>query len=371
MSADLIGARIKAKREELNFSQEAVSRLLGFKDRQTLSAIETGERRVSADELLRFAEVLAAPLEYFTDPFSLAGEARFSWRLKGGASDRLDAIAYELMAGPMIGLFRSLSRDMDRHGPLLRPSLPLTKTSSFDEATAAGERFATEFQLGDAPAHRLADTMQGKLGILVLMVDPVSVVSGAACRLPELDAVLINRGEVPGRRHFDLAHELFHILTWEAMPPERFEEEVPVRKSRVEQLADSFASALLMPKSALDAFGDWAPLEGPALAERLNLAADRLGVTSVALLWRLIGAKLLPRTAERTIEKARLNNNGRPRPAAGPLPPLFSRPFAELVAGAISAGRISTRRAARVLGLPVDDLAEAFAAHGVDFDPDI
>ena len=53
MSAGLIGARIRAKREDLGFSQEAVSRLLGFKDRQTLSAIENGERRVSADELLR------------------------------------------------------------------------------------------------------------------------------------------------------------------------------------------------------------------------------------------------------------------------------------------------------------------------------
>ena len=45
----------------------------------------------------------------------------------------------------------------------------------------------------------------------------------AACRLPELDVVLINRREVEGRRHFDLAHELFHILTWDAMPPEHSE----------------------------------------------------------------------------------------------------------------------------------------------------
>ena len=36
--------------------------------------------------------------------------------------------------------------------------------------------------------------------------------------------MLINRDEVPGRRHFDLAHELFHILTWDAMPPDHVEE---------------------------------------------------------------------------------------------------------------------------------------------------
>ncbi|MCB1133043.1 MAG: helix-turn-helix transcriptional regulator, partial [Verrucomicrobiae bacterium] len=44
-----MGARIKAKRDELGFNQEAVARHLGFKDRQTLSAIETGERKVSAE----------------------------------------------------------------------------------------------------------------------------------------------------------------------------------------------------------------------------------------------------------------------------------------------------------------------------------
>ncbi len=66
--------------------------------------------------------------------------------------------------------------------------------------------------------------MERKLGIFVLMVDAIDGISGAACRLPELDVVLINRHEVAGRRNFDLAHELFHILTWDTMPPEHAEE---------------------------------------------------------------------------------------------------------------------------------------------------
>ena len=35
--------------------------------------------------------------------------------------------------------------------------------------------------------------------------------------------ILVNRHEPRGRRSFDLAHELFHVLTWDAMPPERIE----------------------------------------------------------------------------------------------------------------------------------------------------
>lgn len=369
MSTGLIGARIKAKREELGFNQEAVSRQLGFNDRQTLSAIENGERRVAAEELLRFSEVLAAPLDYFTDPFLLVGEGRFNWRQSGVPVAKLDA--YELDAGRLVALFRALGTEMGRRPPLLRRSLALTKASTYEDAAAAGERFAEEFRLGDAPARRLAEVMERDLGILVLMVDPVPGVSGAACHLPELDAVLINRREVPGRRHYDLAHELFHVLTWEAMPPERLEDAGAAPRGRVEQLADNFASALLMPRPALDRLGPWDGLEGKALAERLNAAAEELGVTSTALRWRLVGAGLLAKAVARDLDEALLRNNGRKGKDKPLLPPLFSRPFAELIAAAVEEGRISVRRAAGLLGLAVDDLAEAFAAHGVAFDPGI
>jgi len=363
MSTNLVGARIKARREELGFSQEAVSRHLGFNDRQTLSAIENGERRVSAEELLKAAEVLAAPLEFFTDPFLLAGEGKFSWRQAGVVPTVLNG--YEQDAGRLIAAFRTLGAQLGRRPPLLRRALGLTKASSFEDAAAAGERFAGEFALGEAPARRLAEVMEQELGILVLMVDAIPGVSGAACRLPELDAVLINRTEVPGRRHYDLAHELFHLLTWDTMPPERVEDTRGPVRGRVEQLADNFAGALLMPAPVLDRFGGWAGLDADVLATKLNDAADELGVTSVALKWRLVGAGRLPKAVAQAVDDARLRHNGRSAAARETLP-LFSKPFAELLAQALDQGRLSVRRAASLLGLAVDDLEDAFSAHGVD-----
>ena len=122
----------------------------------------------------------------------------------------------------------------------------------------AGERFAAEFGLGAAPATRLSEAMERELGILVLMVDADRDISGAACRLREMDAVLIARREVAGRRHFDLAHELFHILTWDAMPPEHSEAAQETDGNRVEQLANNFAAAVLMPSASLRRFDGWA-----------------------------------------------------------------------------------------------------------------
>ena len=152
--------------------------------------------------------------------------------------------------------------------------------------------------------------MERDLDILVLMVTPShSGVSGAACRLPELDVVLINRDEVPGRRHFDLAHELFHILTWEAMPPVHIEEVTETGgANRVEQLANAFASALLMPARIVEAAGDWRTLHGNALIAQLNTTADRLEVTATALLWRLVSLGLLERSDARAVPTNAIRN---------------------------------------------------------------
>ncbi len=339
-----------------------MARLFGFKDRQTVSAIENGVRRVTAEELLLAVEKLRVPLDYFTDPFRLDGEALFSWRQGGVGPSELGE--YERTAGRWIGAYRILAAQVGQRAPLMRQALGLTKVSRFEDATDAGERFVTEFELGVVPAQRLAAAMQDRFGILVLMVDAYRGISGAACRLPEFDAVLVARGEVAGRRNFDLAHELFHILTWEAMPPEHTEDASDFSGNRVEQLANNFAAAVLMPKAALDSFDDWGRLDVNSLITRLNATADELCVTSSALRWRLVALRKLPKGQARAIPEAALRNNGR-EDSSEP-PPLFSRAFVEVVAKAIDQGHVSVRRAAALVGLPIEDLEELFAAHGVD-----
>ena len=123
MTTGLIGRRIKALREERGLSQESVANLFGFKDRQTVSAIETGARRVTAEELLLVVERLGAPLEYFTDPFLLAGEGRFSWRQTGVEVEQLRACEHS--AGRWIGAYRTLAPQVGYETPLMRRALGL------------------------------------------------------------------------------------------------------------------------------------------------------------------------------------------------------------------------------------------------------
>ena len=363
MARDLIGSRIKALRQARGLSQDDVALLLGFNDRQTVSTIETGTRRVTAQELLLAAEKLGAPLEYFTDPFRLEGEGRFSWRQTGVTADRLSE--YEGRASQWIGAYRTLAAQIGRKTRLVRPSLGLTRQSRYEDAIEAGERFAAEFELGEVPAERLAEVMEEELGILVLMVEADKGISGAACRLPELDAVLIARREIAGRRHFDLAHELFHVLTWEAMPPKHMEEAVETGGDRVEQLANNFAAALLMPSDVMAPFGSWGSLDTDALVDRLNRIASALGVTSSALRWRLVTLGELPATRAREIPESSLRNNGG-MAVESDAPTPFSKPFAEVLGTAINQGLVSARRAAALIDVSVDELPGLTAAHGVE-----
>lgn len=362
MTDQIIGTRLKALRQERGLSQDRLAHMFGFKDRQTVSAIETGVRRVTASELMLAVKKLNAPLDYFTDPFRLDGEGLFSWRQRGVGRSELNE--YERTASQWVGAYRTMTAWLGRQTPLMRQSLGLTKVSRFEDAINAGERFVDEFELGDIPAQRLAAVMQDQLGILVLMVDAYQGISGAACRLPELDAVLIARGEVEGRRNFDLAHELFHILTWEAMPPEHVEDVSEFGGNRIEQLANNFAAAVLMPRAALESVGDWGQLSMDGLIARLNATADELNITASALRWRLVSLRLLAKVRAREIPEADLRNNGREHSL--PPPPLFSQQFMNVVATAISQGHVSARRAAKLVGLPIDDLKDLFAVYGIN-----
>ncbi|MDP9412500.1 MAG: XRE family transcriptional regulator [Pseudomonadota bacterium] len=357
MANPLIGLRLRALREERDLNQDAVAKLLGFRDRQTVSAIENGDRRAKPEELSRLIDHFKLDPDFFTDPFRLVGEGQFSWRHSQCAPAALTA--YQERAGRWLAAYRALSSPDERPGPREGRTLRLWENSSFELACAEGERFTVDYAMGDVPARRLPQVMEDDFGILVLMVDMDEGISGAACRLPEMDAVLVNRRENPGRRNFDLAHEFFHILTWDKMPPRRVELANERGGSRVEQLANNFASALLMPRRLLERFGEWRRLGDAERASRMRTVADHFQVSVSALHWRLVALKFLGAAAQMLDVAAPSSSSVRDTPAR------FSRAFMTVFAAAIDAGRVSASRAAKLLECSRDGLRELFQQHQV------
>lgn len=361
-----IGKRIKALRETNKMKQTELAEVLDLKDRQSVSALENGSRKVTADELIKVVHHFKVSLQELTNPFLLFEKQGFSWRQNRVSAEVLDS--FERRAGEWIGAFRVLSASQPALPRKLLPNLRLTHKSSFEDAIAAGESVARLLDLPEeAPALHLAEAIEQKFGILVLMVDADQGISGAACHLSKLDAILINRNESAGRRRADLAHELFHILTWDVMQPERVEsseftlDRKPDRKSerniRIEQLADNFNFGLLMPSWSLDALPT--PRDD---AEWLNAAADKLGVTSLNLKWRLVNSKRfrgMEKVTKDELRDARSNTEDKK-------PALYSRRFLEVIKTGIEQGELSARKATTMFAPSMEEFAQLFDAHEIE-----
>lgn len=361
ISQKLIGYRVKAAREAKGWTQDQLTQGLGLNDRQSVSDIENGKRALKPDEMMSLSDLLDRDIEFFIDPFAVAGEAQFSWRAAPEVpEDSLDG--FELKAGQWIGLLRWLREQQDSRASVLKRALRLSAQSSYEDAQERAESLVAELDLGVIPAEGLIDKIERELDIPVLFVDTVESadgqsISGATCHLEEMGVILINRNENEARRFFDLAHELFHALTWDAMKPDHRESnslEDRNKGKRIEQLANSFAAALLMPRISLDKLIDRNRLDDIA---HLCEVAALLRVAPVTLAWRLFNLKLIGDDTRRNLSQETQ------RPSVSGPPKRFSPTFVKMLHEALENGRLSARKAAKAMGLGLGGLTELFAQY--------
>lgn len=359
----LIGERIRLAREDSDLSQDNVSKRLGFNDRQTLSAIELGQRRVSPEELLHFSEVLDRPLDFFTDPYLVASPQALSYRAKEATPPEL--AAFESQAGRLIAAHRRFQELLGRPASPAQTQInTLGERSPCDFAALQGERCAAAWQLGDVPALRLREAAKG-VGIVVLFVDAPRAISGAACRLPDGAYVLINRNEPATRQNFDLGHEIFHLLTWDRLPPQRIdliESEIATRgggrarRPAAEILADSFTAGLLMPGGAVRA--RWTQGAGLPLADAIAQGAAHFVVSPASFYWRLVNLELLKKSDETARLVGALKSlvtEGRPQ--------LYSAEFVADLHAVLARGSVTVRRVLELLDMEQAELEALFAAY--------
>jgi transcriptional regulator with XRE-family HTH domain len=356
-----IARRLKGLREQVGLTQADLADRMGLPYRQTLASIEAGTRSVSPEELVSAAQTLGVDVGVFTDPYRLVAEGRFSFRADSVPRDVLQQ--FQEKAGQWVATLRTLMEQAGVSRSRLGLRLALTSESSYEDAQEAGEELGSKWQLGDVPSIALPAAMERELGAQVLFVDAPAGVSGAAVHLLGLLTILVNRREPTGRRNFDLAHELFHLLTWDSMPPDLVEPTEVMRKkgNRVEKLADNFAGALLMPADIVDR--RWDQRVGTDLYVWLNSQASTLGVTSRALKWRLVVLGHLSKAKAEGMDDSLLAGNGGFENRGMPL--LFSRDFVTRVYTALEAGRLSLRKVLRLLDLDAEEFGALCRAYGL------
>jgi len=294
-----LNERLSEARKAMGFSLAQASELLGINNYQTLSAIESGKRKLNAHELGAMADLYGRSLDYFFQA-EMAPDPVPLWR-KSAESDvgKIQRVFLSFLENyskleELLSLkrrWKGIQRNYERADFSER---------GFNVADKLGAEICDLLDLGSRPAANLLNVLENDLRIKILHVPLDIGLSGASVVESTLGVgILINAKDAPWRRNFDLAHELFHVVTWNVFS--HGEVGNGTVKTKPEQYADTFASSLLLPKRHLsNALEEVAPNHQIRYVDIIELAKD-FEVSTSAVLWRLVTLGILKR---RNVEKA-------------------------------------------------------------------
>jgi len=289
--------RATKAREAAGLPLSEAASLLGFKNYQTLSGIEKGTRKITAHELSAMADVYGRTLGYFFEPEVLP-DPKPLWRKVPDVN--INQIERRFLAflenysslENLLGLTRRW-KDIQKN---------YTKADflerKFQLANQLGCDIRNSLDLGARPASNLLNALENHLRVRILHLPLPDGVSGASVVDDTLGVgILINLNEAPWRRNFDLGHELFHIVTWGVFSHKEVGD--GTKKTKPEQYADAFASSLLLPKEPLLNSLKEITIGGQIKLVDIIELAKEFGVSTEAILWRLVNLGQIHRSEVR------------------------------------------------------------------------
>ncbi|GAM08381.1 helix-turn-helix domain protein [Geobacter sp. OR-1] len=292
MSRMELAERLRKAREAVGLSIGDAATRLGFTNYQTLSNIEKGEREVKASELAQFAKTYFCNLNNLLMGDDIPQPAvHFLWRrapserkteIEASIKHRFEE--YHLLE-KLLGLVEEGS------GPVISVSPADIRT--YHQVDALAAKVSNLLNMGSRPALSLQKVMEQMLRTKILFIELSEFGSAASTVHPEFGAaIVVNSEEAPWRINFTLAHELFHIITWNTFNPSDLEQDEALFKD-IEKKAERFASTLLLPESAVRE-----ELNARIKEQKLSFSdivdiAREFGVSTQALLYRMANMRFI------------------------------------------------------------------------------
>ncbi len=335
---------IRKRRTQLGLTQQELARRAGFSVAQTISAIERGERDVKAVELAAIAQALYCALtDLFEEPKT---RPTVAWRKRPDDEGEIEEARF-LRLCEYYHLAEQWAHD--EHAVTLPEVRPPRGKPSLEWARMIGDRVRDQLGLGSLPAASLRQTLEEHCGVKIFFLP--SLRGSAACTRGEFGAaVVLNASEVPWRRNYSLAHELFHLVTWEFLGPQQADAEFGWPE-RTEQLAEAFASSLLLPETALRESLDLHRQDGGITVRSLVEVAREFDVSTEALLWRLVSLGMLTdKRVRELLDNPAFRSAGRPTFAPVREPEILPERFLRLLETAYLQGEVSAGRIAEMTG---------------------
>lgn len=363
--------RLKQARLALKLTIGAVEEKIGI-GASTISEFESGKREPRFPQLKALANSYQRPISFFLEEAEPTPEVVL-WRKKP-ASPQAEQIQMRLLG--LAEQYHNLETWCDETDSGKLPSAT-GRAGSYTcaEAVNLAHLVRHELGLGERPGAGLLRVLEEvcKVKVFHLAFEPTG---SAACTLSGKfgAAILLNRSHVRWRRNFDLAHELFHLLTWGVFRQAGSSDGIEASEAE-EKLATCFARNLLMPHEVLRVSVDPRLVASKKLGfDALFEVARQFDVSVEALLWQMAFVYRIPsETIKEHVERLRgqmgfWDDRERDDP---PERPLQFRALARqaLRKGLISAGRyaeflgISRREAMQIVEQDADEDAEVEIAN--------
>ncbi|ODS32999.1 MAG: helix-turn-helix protein [Candidatus Scalindua rubra] len=289
MSNTKIAYQLKVARESLGLTLIEAAKRLGFPNYQTLMKIEEGKREVKASELSKFSRV------YFCSIGKLLGEKEFSlgnvflWRELQQVMKKKKIEAEILYRCEQYHLLEKCLNLKAKKGFI---EVSIDDISTNNDISTLAERVSELLALGSRPAFTLQKVLEQDYSVKILFY-PIPFGSAVSTVNPDYGTVIvINTDEAPWRRNYDLAHELFHLITWKAVSLKDLEDQTYFVD--IEKKANRFASILLLPgKEVRKEITERIETQKQFTYSDLVDIAMEFGVSAQALLYRMANLRFI------------------------------------------------------------------------------
>ena len=293
-----LGRELQQARTKKGITQEDAAKIIDVA-RTTMVAIEQGNRRIRADELIKIAHAYGLSVSDFVRPRPVLAMSKPQFRgpwLKTEADNEL--------IKPYVEQLKQLARDyfeLERitETPLIRkypPEYRIGKLRTSDAAESIASEERIRLGLGDGPIPILRDVLEQDVGLRIFYYSLPGKFSAIYLYDEQVGGcIAINSKHPEERRRNSLAHDYGHFLTSRDKSEIFIEEGYYQRKPESERLADDFATYFLMPTSGVTRrFNDLRRTKENLTVGDLCVLAHYYGVSVEAMTRRLEELKLLP-----------------------------------------------------------------------------
>lgn len=363
---EMLREKVVKARKALGLSLKEAAELLEFKNYQSLSAIEKGTRKITAQELSAMAELYGRSLDYFFGT-EILSDPKPLWRKVG----EINVKSIERKFHSFLESYSNLEALLDLRSRWKDIQKNYDKADFQERGFRLADKLGSEIRkmlnLGSRPASNLLNVLENDLRFKILHLPLPNGVSACSVVDKRLGVgILVNSEEAPWRRNFDLAHELFHVVTWNVFSHKEVGD--GSRRTKPEKYADAFAASLLLPKSDLLNSLDELITEGKIKFVDIIELAKEFGVSTEAILWRLVNLEHLKKSeVERALdnpELSRIDKGLRRGLFFSGSPSKFPERYVYLACRCVVEGRISRGTFAQYLDLDRDRVDRFLKSQG-------